>query len=69
MREELIKKHLKTHKKGITPWEAIQLYHETRLSARIFDLREKGWDIKTILEPNADNRGNHARYVLVKAGV
>lgn len=68
MREEQIKNYLKAHKKGITSWVAITLFHETRLSARIFDLREKGWKILTIKEPNRDNNGTHARYVLIEAG-
>jgi len=69
MQIEEVKHYLKTHKKGITSWDAIQEFHATRLAAIIFVLRERGWDIKTILEPNADGEGNHARYVLVKAGV
>lgn len=42
----LIKKHL--NKKGsITSWEAIQRYGCTRLSAKIYDLRKEGMNIKT----------------------
>ena len=36
--------HLKKHK-YITSWEAIQEYRITRLSARIYELREKGHNI------------------------
>ena len=36
--------HLKKHK-FITSWEAIQEYRITRLSARIYELREKGHKI------------------------
>lgn len=69
MQIEEVKHYLKTHKKGITSWDAIQEFHATRLAAIIFELRERGWDIKTILEPNKDGEGQHARYVLVKAGL
>lgn len=34
-------------KKSITSWEAIQLYHATRLSAIIFNLRQRGHNITT----------------------
>jgi hypothetical protein len=43
---ELIKKHL--NKRGsITSWEAIKLYGCTRLSAKIYDLRNEGMKIRT----------------------
>ena len=43
---ELIKKHL-LKRKSITSWEAIQRYGCTRLSAKIYELRNKGLKIKT----------------------
>lgn len=43
---DMVKKHL--NKKGhITSWEAIKLYGCTRLSAKIYDLRNEGMDIRT----------------------
>jgi hypothetical protein len=43
---ELVKKHLLKHK-TITSWQAIQLYKATRLSAIIFNLKDKGMNIET----------------------
>lgn len=63
---ERVLQYLKTHKKGITSWDAIMKMHITRLGARIFDLKEKGYNIVTVLEPNKDNNANHARYVLMR---
>jgi len=39
---QTILKHLKTRKRGITSWQAIEKYHITRLAARINDLRDNG---------------------------
>lgn len=57
--------HLKKHK-SITSWEAIQEYRATRLSAIIFDLREKGYDIRSIIEYNEETGTRFARYSLIK---
>lgn len=54
-------------KKSITSYEAFILYKQTRLSARIFDLRKKGNIILTLREENADGRGTHAKYILLKS--
>lgn len=62
---QTILNHLKTHKQ-ITSWEAIQKYHITRLSARIFDLKEKGYDIRSISERD-ENNNPYARYVLIRS--
>ena len=43
---ELIKKHL-NRKGSITSWDAIKLYGCTRLSAKIYKLRNQGMKIKT----------------------
>lgn len=59
---ELVKQHL-TKKKTITSWDAINLYRATRLAAIIFNLRDIGWDIKTM--PMTDSDGNkYAKYIL-----
>ena len=55
-------KHLK--KKGsITSWDAIKLYGATRLSAIIFNLRERGYIIDSLWMEEADRYGNISRYV------
>ena len=52
---DLILNHIKTHG-SITSKEAFELFGCTRLSVRIFDLREKGIAIKT------ENRTEKNRY-------
>ena len=48
---ECILKYLKTHKRGITPKIAYEKFGCLRLSARIYQLRERGHDISsTIVE-------------------
>lgn len=55
-------KHLE--KKGsITSWEAIKLYGATRLSAIIFNLRERGYVIDSLWMEDTDRYGNLSRYV------
>ena len=55
-------KHLK--KKGsITSWDAIKLYGATRLSAIIFNLRERGYVIDSLWMEDTDRYGNLSRYV------
>ena len=52
---------------SITSWDAINLYGETRLSDVILKLRQKGWDIRTIMVEFTDrygNTGTYANYVL-----
>lgn len=53
--------HLK--KRGhITPWTAIEKYGATRLSAIIFILRKRGYDITTIMKNGKDKFGNPCKY-------
>ena len=49
----LVAKHL-ISKKKITSWQAIELYHATRLADIIFTLKAEGWDIVTnmVKEPS-----------------
>ena len=61
--ENQILNHLKKHK-FITSWEAIQEYRITRLSARIYELREKGHDI--ITKNVSENGKRFAEYSLIK---
>ena len=60
--ENIILDHLKKHK-FITSWEAIQEYRITRLSARIYELREKGFNI--ITKNVTENGKTFAEYSLI----
>ena len=60
--ENQILNHLKKHK-FITSWEAIQEYRITRLSARIYELREKGYQI--ITKNITENGKTFAEYSLI----
>ena len=60
--ENIILDHLKKHK-FITTWEAIQKYRITRLSARIYELREKGYQI--ITKNITENGKTFAEYSLI----
>ena len=60
--ENQILNHLKKHK-FITSWEAIQEYRITRLSARIYQLREKGHNI--ITNHITENGKTFAEYSLI----
>ncbi len=62
--QQRVLKYLKTHKNGLTSATAFwRLGMITRLSARIFELRKKGYNICTIKEPNKMSDGYHGRYV------
>ena len=58
---QYIKDHLLMYG-NITSWEAIELYGETRLSDKILKLRQKGWDIRTLMIEGTDRNGNPSRY-------
>lgn len=55
-------KHLQK-RKSITSWDAIKLYGATRLSAIIFNLRDRGYLIDSIYIDGKDRFGNTSRYV------
>lgn len=60
--------YLKNHKEGITSKDAFELFGITRLSGRIFDLRDMGYDIATEQESSKNRYGDtttYARYKLV----
>ena len=59
---ELVIKHLKK-RKSITTWDAISLYGATRLSAIIFNLRDRGYIINSVWMDGTDRFGNPCRYV------
>lgn len=46
---ERLLKYLQTHKKGITTYQAFEVLGIHRISARISDLRERGYQIATIM--------------------
>ena len=57
--------YLMTHKKGLTSMKAFWRWRITRLSAKIYNLREKGYHIITYRDPNTFTKGYHGRYVLL----
>lgn len=58
---ELVRQHLLRFG-SITSWQAINLYGETRLASVICSLRDKGYDIRTIMCEFQDKYGNIGRY-------
>ena len=60
-KSQLVKEHLLEHG-SITSWDAINLYGETRLSDVILKLRQKGYDIRTIMVEFTDRYGNTSKY-------
>lgn len=58
---EKVLEHLKKYG-CITSLEAIELYGATRLSAIIFNLRKRGYDITTIDIPFVDRFGSKSIY-------
>lgn len=64
---DMILRHLKTHKTGITQISALERYGCLRLSARISDLRQMGYVIKSEIIPVKNRSGETchvARYTL-----
>ena len=57
-----VKEHLED-KGTITSWEAIQKYGATRLSAIIFNLRQRGYKINNNWQEEFDRNGKKVRYV------
>ena len=57
--------YLKEHG-TITTWEAIDKFGATRLSAIIFNLRKRGYNISTIRTEGIDRYGNVSRYGIYK---
>lgn len=64
---QMILDFLKTHINGITPQDAVNRFGCYRLSARIHDLREMGYEIESKSETKKNRYGNnctYARYIL-----
>ena len=55
--KQMVLKYLKTHKTGLTQKVAFEKYGILRLSGRIYDLRDDGYDIKTDMIAVKDRRG------------
>ena len=53
--------HLKVNGK-ITSWDAINLYHATRLSAIIYVLKKRGHEIHTHMEYDSNTKSRWAVY-------
>lgn len=58
---EQVKRHLET-KGTITSLEAIEQYGATRLAAIIFNLRDRGMNIKTFMLSRIDRNGNSCTF-------
>lgn len=56
-----ILEHLRTHD-GITSYGAFKKFGETRLSARIKELRDMGYAIETVMMEGENRYGDTTRY-------
>ena len=54
--------YLDTHKRGITSMDAFTKFGITRLSGRIFDLRQMGYPVITSIVQTTNEDGNVVRY-------
>lgn len=59
--KERILKHFKSGN-SLTSQEAFEKFGITRLSARIKELRDVGYDIRTSMEDGQNRYGEHTRY-------
>ena len=59
---EAILFHLNHFSTGLAQYEAKELYGIERLPARIFDLREYGFEIVTVMEKGKNRFGNPTNY-------
>lgn len=66
--KELVLKHLKKYKSGISDTQARELYGISRLSGRIHDLRIDGYEITTIWKNGKTRYGKKTRYAIYKLG-
>lgn len=49
--------YLQRHKRGITTYQAFSILGICRISARVADLRERGYKIDTIMHRETDDNG------------
>ena len=66
---DMILDYMKTHSNGITAKDASERFGCMRLSARISDLREMGYNIATEMETSKNRFGNYATYARYKLEV
>lgn len=60
-----ILRYLATHKKGITPFDAFELFHATRLGGIVFNLRHR-YNMPIVTIPETTKKGvRYARYKMV----
>lgn len=59
-RDDIIR-HLMTEG-SITAWEAIKEYGSTRLSAIVYELRKKGWNIESEMVTAKNRYGNTVQF-------
>lgn len=57
---------LKTHKRGITSLQAIELFGATRLSDIIFRLRQEGYDIITEMVTKKNRYGHTVTFAIYR---
>lgn len=60
-KEERLLEYLREHK-GITSLEAIYYLGDTRLSATIFNLRAKGYNVQDIWKQEKNRYGKNTRF-------
>lgn len=65
--EELVGLHL-INRGSISSMEAFELYGITRLSARIFKLRKRGWNISSELVTEKNRYGHTVNFVRYRMG-
>ena len=58
---EQVLHYLQTHKRGITAFKAFEKYGILRLSGRIYDLKESGYDIVTDIIEVKNRNGDVCR--------
>lgn len=63
--EKIILNDLK-NKKSVTQLEVTEKYQILRLSAIIYNLRKKGYNIMTQNKKSARKHGKYAKYVLIE---
>lgn len=61
-KEERLLAYLKNNKKGITSLDAINKLGETRLSATIYLLRQRGFQILDTYETSQNRYGENTRF-------
>lgn len=66
--EKEVLKFLQTHKKGLTNKEAFDRFGATRLGGVVYNLKQKGYDIRTVMENVPTRYGTRAQIARYKMG-